>query len=141
MRRREEIQQLLMEVFTMAMEVVTLRTNQRCQECGKELPKGSQVRMYRRSDGSVLFYCLDGHPQRDNRTVTNRGNRTSRGVPPSANLSEVVSILSEILKTLQDIRSDIKALLAERVITQHPENLVEDDEVTESNEDDDEFPF
>jgi len=124
----------------MAMEIVTLKTTKRCSDCGKELPKGSQVRMYRRGDGSVLFYCLDGHPQQDNRTVANRVNRTSRGVSPSVNLSDAVSVLSEILKTLQEIRSDIKALLAERVVTQHPESLVEDDEAAESNEGD-EFPF
>jgi len=132
----------------MAMEVVTLRTTKRCSDCGKELPKGSQARMYRKGDGSVAFYCLNGHPRQDNRASGNQasGNRVasaSRGVQPSANLSDAVSILSEILKTLQEIRSDIKALLFEFALEKHPESIIDDDEPSdgqESNETD-EFPF
>jgi len=78
-------------------EVVTLKTNQRCGDCGRTLTKGSKVRMYRKTDGSLVFYCLGDH-QRE------RGNPATSGEK-----SEAITLLREMVSLLREIRDCLKS--------------------------------
>jgi|DewCreStandDraft_2_1066082.scaffolds.fasta_scaffold07730_2 hypothetical protein len=57
----------------MPARIEVLRTARQCEDCGAILPAGSQARVYPRKDGSLAFYCLDGHQGQA------KGQGTARG--------------------------------------------------------------
>jgi len=113
-------------------EIVTLRTNQRCQDCGRTLTKGSQARMYRKPDGSVAFYCLGNHLWEKENNPSNQDDVVSL-------LKEVVSLLEKVVTHLMSIEYDVRKI---RLLLEYPVSGKETSgsEESESN-DEGEFPF
>jgi hypothetical protein len=84
------------------MAIVKLAHDAVCAECGATLKKGTTVKAYKRSNGSIIYYGFDCHK----RQVPNAPEATPYKAPQELAI-KADDVLSEILSVLRQIRDHL----------------------------------
>ena len=84
------------------MAIVKLAHDAVCAECGATLKKGTTVKAYKRSNGSIIYYGFDCHK----RQVPNAPEETPYKAPQELAI-KADDVLSEILSVLRQIRDHL----------------------------------
>ncbi len=95
------------------MQVIRLKYDAKCADCGARLPAGTQARIYERQDGTRVIYGLNCHGYRGKARTGRRseGNTAKEEAEPKPLMgnSEALDALAEIQRGIWTLVEIVKA--------------------------------